>query len=275
MARILTIAGSDSGGGAGIQADIKTITLLGGHAMTAITAVTAQNTLTVDAVHPIPCAMVLAQIDIVLNDIGADAIKIGMIGSAATAEALAQRLAGLSLPIVFDPVMIATSGAALADAETIAAFGGLLRLATVATPNLSELAMLGGAAAVRKMGCALLVKGGHASGDVLCDRLMIASEHGGEEEIIWRGTRIDSVHSHGTGCCLASAIATGLGQGLVLVAAISRARAFVRQALHLAPGLGGGCGPMGYQPLPKNLTMDIASGLTADSATQNDEAQNP
>eukprot|EP01035_Chromulina_nebulosa_P006982 gene6982-9410_t len=136
--RILIIAGSDSGGGAGIQADIKTVTMLGGHAMTAITAITAQNTRGVQAVMPVPADMVIAQIDSVVSDIGVDAAKIGMIGSAETAHAVADRLEGLSVPIVFDPVMVATSGSTLADDETIAAFGRLMRIATITTPNLPE-----------------------------------------------------------------------------------------------------------------------------------------
>ena len=146
-ARILIIAGSDSGGGAGIQADIKTVTMLGGHAMTAVTAITAQNTLGVTAVHPVPAEMILAQIDAVVGDIGVDAVKIGMIGSAFAAEQVAERLEQLKaeqpgLPIVFDPVMVATSGAALADDATIAAFGRLMDVATIATPNLPELQRL-------------------------------------------------------------------------------------------------------------------------------------
>ena len=146
-ARILIIAGSDSGGGAGIQADIKTVTMLGGHAMTAVTAITAQNTIGVTAVHPVPAEMILAQIDAVVGDIGVDAVKIGMIGSAFAAEQVAERLERLKadqpdLPIVFDPVMVATSGAALADDATIAAFGRLMDVATIATPNLPELKRL-------------------------------------------------------------------------------------------------------------------------------------
>src|SRR6188472_3066667 len=142
-ARILIIAGSDSGGGAGIQADIKTVTMLGGHAMTAVTAITAQNTLGVSAVHPVPAETILAQIDAVVSDIGVDAVKIGMIGSAFAAGQVAERLAQLKaekpdLPIVFDPVMVATSGAALADDATVAAFGRLMAVATIATPNLPE-----------------------------------------------------------------------------------------------------------------------------------------
>jgi hydroxymethylpyrimidine/phosphomethylpyrimidine kinase len=159
-ARVLIVAGSDSGGGAGIQADIKAVTMLGGHAMTAITAITAQNTLGVQGVHPVPTAMVLAQIDSVASDIGVDAVKIGMIGSAETAAAVAERLSGPDLAqaaLVFDPVMIATSGSVLADDATIAAFKALLDRAMVATPNLPELDALGGEEAVLAHGCSLLV----------------------------------------------------------------------------------------------------------------------
>ena len=147
-ARILIIAGSDSGGGAGIQADIKTVTMLGGHAMTAVTAITAQNTVGVQAVYAVPTEMVIAQIDSVLSDIGVNAVKIGMIGSAQTANAVADRLQNLDVPIVFDPVMVATSGSVLADAETIAAFERLMAIASVVTPNLPELKALGGRDAV-------------------------------------------------------------------------------------------------------------------------------
>jgi hydroxymethylpyrimidine/phosphomethylpyrimidine kinase len=143
-ARILIIAGSDSGGGAGIQADIKTVTMLGGHAMTAVTAITAQNTIAVDAVHMIPTQMVIDQISAVVSDIGVDAVKIGMIGNADTAHAVADCLSDLSCPIIFDPVMVATSGAMLADADTISAFERLMRLATLTTPNLPEMEALGG-----------------------------------------------------------------------------------------------------------------------------------
>jgi len=241
-ARILIIAGSDSGGGAGIQADIKTVTMLGGHAMTAITAITAQNTMGVQAIHPVPAEMVLAQIDSVASDIGVDAVKIGMIGSAATAQAVAERLAHLEgVPIVFDPVMVATSGSALADADTIAAFEALMRLATLVTPNLPELAALGDEQAILAHGCALLVKGGHDEGDILIDRLIAPDG----EVMQWAGGRIDTPHTHGTGCTLASAIATGLGQGMSLADSIARARTYVRAALLAAPGLGRGHGPLG------------------------------
>ena len=144
-ARILIIAGSDSSGGAGIQADIKTVTMLGGHAMTAITAVTAQNSGGVSAIHPIPTQMVLDQVAACVNDIGVDAVKIGMIGSADTAHALAEYLgANISVPIVLDPVMVATSGAVLADDDVVAAFAKLMDVATLTTPNIPELDALGG-----------------------------------------------------------------------------------------------------------------------------------
>lgn len=246
-ARVLIIAGSDSGGGAGIQADIKTVTMLGGHAMTAITAITAQNTLGVQGVHPVPTEMVLAQIDSVATDIGVDAVKIGMIGSAKTAAAVAERLSRPDLAqaaVVFDPVMVATSGSVLADAATIDAFRALLDRAMVATPNLPELDALGGEEAVLAHGCSLLIKGGHAEGETVIDRLL---ETGEGEVARWEAPRIDTLHSHGTGCTLASAIATGLAQGMPLEPAIARARDFVRLALLDAPGLGTGHGPMGQQ----------------------------
>ncbi|MGA1798233.1 bifunctional hydroxymethylpyrimidine kinase/phosphomethylpyrimidine kinase [Sphingomonas sp. 4RDLI-65] len=260
-ARILIIAGSDSGGGAGIQADIKTVTMLGGHAMTAVTAITAQNTLGVQAVHQVPTDIVLAQIDSVVSDIGVDAVKIGMIGSAATANAVADRLVSLfsreggspdwtpafageqarRIPVIFDPVMIATSGSILADPETIAAFTRLMRIATLVTPNLPELAALGGEAAIRALGTAVLIKGGHGEGPHITDRLVTDAG-----ETRWTNPRIDTRHAHGTGCTLASGIATGLAQGMPLDAAIERAIAFVRAALANAPGLGAGHGPMGH-----------------------------
>jgi len=242
-ARILIIAGSDSGGGAGIQADIKTVTMLGGHAMTAITAITAQNTLGVDAVHMVPTQMVIDQIAAVVSDIGVDAVKIGMIGSAETAHAVADSLSELSCPIVFDPVMVATSGAILADDDTISAFQRLMRLATLTTPNLPELEALGGRASLLERHIPLLIKGGHAEGNFIVDRLDLAIGQSSE----WTDPRIETRNTHGTGCTLATAIATGLGQGFSLEQSIERARLFVRLALHDAPGLGQGHGPMGHQ----------------------------
>ena len=250
VARVLLIAGSDSGGGAGIQADLKTVMLLGGHGMTAITAITAQNTLGVTDVMAVPAAMVLAQIDAVAGDIGVDAIKIGMIGSAAVAHAVADRLERLpGVPIVFDPVMVATSGAALADADTVAAFARLMALAVVTTPNLPELAALSGTTDVAtgatllagRHGCAVLAKGGHGEGAELIDRL-----YSGEAVTTWTAPRIATRHTHGTGCTLASAIATALGQGRPLAEAVATARDVVRRALLASPGLGRGHGPMGH-----------------------------
>jgi hydroxymethylpyrimidine/phosphomethylpyrimidine kinase len=241
--RILIIAGSDSGGGAGVQADIKTVTMLGGHAMTAITAITAQNTLGVTAVHSVPVEMVLAQIDAVVSDIGVDAVKIGMIGSAATAHAVADRLEALDVPIVFDPVMIATSGSLLADAETIAAFERLMELASVTTPNLDELEALGGREAVLAHGCHLAEKDGHGGGHDVHDKLFAPN---GElvGELI--GKRFDTDDTHGTGCTFASALATGLGAGMPIADAFAQAIRFVRIAILSAPRLGEGHGPIGH-----------------------------
>ena len=240
--RILSIAGSDSSGGAGIQADIKTITMLGGYAMTAITAVTAQNTLGVTMVDALSAEMVAAQIDACVNDIGVDAVKIGMLGSAEIAHVVADRLQALAVPMVFDPVMIATSGAALADAETIAAFERLMALATLTTPNVPELAALGGHEDMAARGVTYLAKGGDAEGERVDDVLMVP----GEAPHVMSGSRIHTRHTHGTGCTLSSAIATGLGKGLPLPEAIDRARLFVRSALRAAPGFGAGHGPMGH-----------------------------
>jgi hydroxymethylpyrimidine/phosphomethylpyrimidine kinase len=250
-ARILIIAGSDSGGGAGIQADIKTVTMLGGHAMTAVTAITAQNTLGVDAVHMVPTQMVIDQISAVVSDIGVDAAKIGMIGNAETAHAVADSLSDQCFPIIFDPVMVATSGAVLADADTIAAFERLMRLATLTTPNLPELEALGGKDALLARRFPLLLKGGHADGDDIIDELHLTP---GQSEI-WRDARIHTRSTHGTGCTLATAIATGLGQGMELVPAIERARLFVRLALRDAPGLGQGHGPMGHQSVREDAMV--------------------
>jgi hydroxymethylpyrimidine/phosphomethylpyrimidine kinase len=242
IARVLVVAGSDSGGGAGIQADIKTITMLGGHAMTAITALTAQNTLGVQAVHSVPSDMVVAQMRSCIEDIGIDAVKIGMIGSAAIAHAVADVLDGLDVPIVFDPVMVATSGSVLADTETIAAFERLMRIASVVTPNLPELAALGGEAAVLAHGCHLLAKGGHAEGQSVTDRLVSPTG----EIVRLTGKRIETDDTHGTGCTLASALACGLAQGLPIEEAFRRAVRFVRIAILAAPGLGHGHGPLGH-----------------------------
>ena len=273
--RILAIAGSDSSGGAGIQADIKTITVLGGYAMTAITAVTAQNTLGVTAIEALSPEMVGAQIDACLSDIGADAVKIGMLGSPEIAHTVAERLEGLSMPIVFDPVMVATSGSVLADEATIAAFEPLMRTATLTTPNLPELSALSGfnelhdelvvakaAEALMKLSGApaILAKGGHWPGGIVrysdvhevstdklvFDCLYALSPEGHWKEWSFEHERVETLHTHGTGCTLSSAIATFLGQGLELSDAVAKARAFVRKALLAAPGFGKGRGPMGH-----------------------------
>ena len=270
-ARILIIAGSDSGGGAGIQADIKTVAMLGGHAMTAVTAVTAQNTVGVNAVHPVPAEMILAQIEAVITDIGVDAIKIGMIGGAFAAEQIAKRLERLKteqpgIPIVFDPVMVATSGASLADEPTVAAFGRLMDVATITTPNLPELKQLTSeedpvSAAlhlVGEHGCAVLIKGGHEEGDALADALIET-----DNMTSWQGQRIDTTSTHGTGCTLATAIAMFLAQGSSLADAVSRAREFVRVALHDAPSLGQGAGPIGQA----NVRLDVGAGPRLNQVT--------
>jgi hydroxymethylpyrimidine/phosphomethylpyrimidine kinase len=241
--RILAIAGSDSSGGAGIQADIKTITMMGGFAMTAITAITAQNSLGVTAVEVLSPELVAAQIDACVSDIGVDAVKIGMIGSASIAHLVADRLETLGVPVVFDPVMISSSGSILADADTRVAFERLMKLATLTTPNVPELAALGGAEAMATRGVTYLAKGGDAPGETVIDRLV----RPGEPDSQWSAARIHTPHTHGTGCTLSSAIATELGKGGSLVAAIELGRIFVRAALQAAPGFGSGHGPMGHQ----------------------------
>lgn len=259
VAKILAIAGSDSGGGAGIQADIKTITMLGGYAMTAVTAITVQNTLGVTGIHQVPPEIVAAQIRACIDDIGVDAIKIGMLGNEATINAVADALAGVNVPIVLDPVMVAKGGAALIDEEAVwALMQRLLPLARVITPNVPELIalteteiedsadMLLAAQELLNAGPrAVLAKGGHLEGDVVTDWLV--TRHGHQA---FSDTRIETRNSHGTGCTLASALACGLGQGLALPEAVAQARAFVRQGLERAPGLGKGHGPLGFFPLP-------------------------
>ncbi len=263
-ARILIIAGSDSGGGAGIQADIKTVTMLGGHAMTAIAAVTAQNTVGVDAVHLIPTEMVIAQIDAVVSDIGVDAIKIGMIGSAATAHAVADRLAALDVPIVFDPVMIATSGSVLADGATITAFERLMHIASLVTPNLPEMVALGGRQAILNHGCHVLEKGGHAEGSIITDQLW--SPSGLIREL--QAKRLDTDDTHGTGCTLASAVACRLGQGYGIEDAFVDGVRFVRIAIMMAPGFGQGHGPLGHSEVRDFWDEDeVVPGISLNQVT--------
>lgn len=258
LARVLIIAGSDSGGGAGIQADIKTVTALGGYAATAITALTAQNTLGVHGVQAVPPAFIRRQIAVVLGDIGADAIKTGMLYSAAVIEAVfaALKSHGKSIPLIVDPVMIAKGGASLLDKSAVETMKKrLIPRAALITPNLPEAEALTGkvihgvddmrraAQALLALGCgAVLLKGGHGEGKVITDLL---AERGGKITL-FRGQRIETRHTHGTGCTLASAIATGLAQGLALRDAVARARVYVRKAIRLAPGIGKGHGPLNH-----------------------------
>jgi hydroxymethylpyrimidine/phosphomethylpyrimidine kinase len=255
--RVLVIAGSDSGGGAGIQADIKTITALGGYAMTAITALTAQNTRGVAGVHAVPPAFVAEQIRVTLQDLGADAVKTGMLVDAATITAAADTLDRLApdVPWVIDPVMAAKSGDRLLDAAaTRALTERLIARAALVTPNLPEAAALTGRPALAEGDMAeagrailaagakaVLVKGGHLTGKTVVDVLVTAA---GSER--FECPRIDTSHTHGTGCTLASAIACGLAQGLGLRDAVVRARAYVQAAILTAPGFGSGHGPMNH-----------------------------
>lgn len=254
LGRVLIVAGSDSGGGAGIQADIKTVTALGGYAATAITAITVQNTLGVSAVHPIPPEVVAAQARAVLDDIGADAIKTGMLGDTAMVEAVAALL-DAAIPVVVDPVMVAKGGAALLSPAAVAAVTALLvPRAALLTPNAPEAEALTGLAIagpddLRRAGEALLalgaravlMKGGHLAGDRVVDVLMTPAG-----EVSFETERSDSRHTHGTGCTLASACATGLAQGMGLTDAVARAWSYVQEAIARAPGLGGGHGPLDH-----------------------------
>ncbi len=254
-ARILIIAGSDSSGGAGIQADIKTATALGAYAMTAVTAVTVQDTTGVRAIHPIPAQIVCDQILACLGDIGADAIKTGMLGSAEMVEIVAGTLAmhAKGIPLVVDPVMASTSGTSFLDDRGIEALKArFLPLATLVTPNIPEFARLTDAdladdappihALERARIKAVLVKGGHDEDVEVIDTL-IGSDGTVAE---FRSPRIDSRHTHGTGCTLATAIACGLGEGMSLRDAVARAHAFVHEAIRSAPGFGSGRGPLNH-----------------------------
>ena len=256
--RILSIAGSDSSGGAGIQADIKTIAMLGGYAMTAITTVTAQNTVGVQAIAPMAGSVVAQQIRSCIDDIGVDAIKIGMLHDADIIAHTARALEGVDVPIVLDPVMIATSGAALIDPQAIAQLREkLFPLATLITPNLPELghllersvtdtSQMAGAAEelATKTGAAVLAKGGHTDDQRIIDILFEPGEHA--RAVQFDHARIDTPHTHGTGCTLSSAIATLLGHGQPLEHAVRLGRNFVIRAIEAAPGFGAGNGPLGH-----------------------------
>ena len=255
--RVLIIAGSDSGGGAGIQADIKTVTALGGYAMTAITAITVQNTQGVFGVHGVPTNIVADQIRVVMEDIGADALKIGMLGDAATVEAVADAIEkhAPNVPLVLDPVMIAKGGASLLQETAIDALKRrLIPRARLVTPNAPEAERLTGlrvqgeeeqeraGEALLDLGAhAALVKGGHIPGDMIRDVLITA-----DEAHIFEGYRIETNATHGTGCTLASAIAVSIAQGISLEYSVERARQYLREAILQAPGFGHGHGPLDH-----------------------------
>jgi hydroxymethylpyrimidine/phosphomethylpyrimidine kinase len=256
MQKVLTIAGSDSGGGAGIQADLKTFAAHGVYGTTAITAITAQNTLGVSAIHTVPADMVVAQIEAVASDIGTDAVKTGMLSTAAIVEAVAAAIADLDLPrVVVDPVMVAKGGARLLDDEAIDAMKAeLLPQAMVITPNAAEAAALLGdevrtldqaRAAARRLKAlgpgAVIVKGGHLEGPYAVDVLF-----DGRDLLELRSERIDTTSTHGTGCTFASAIAANLALGLPLREAAQRAKDYVVEAIRRAPHIGSGNGPLGH-----------------------------
>ena len=262
--RLLSIAGSDSGGGAGIQADLKTFSALGCFGMTAITALTAQNTTGVRAIHGVPPDMLRDQIDAVVEDIGVDAVKIGMLHSPEIVQAVANAIDRHTLPhVVLDPVMVATSGAVLIDSPAIAALvRELFGRAVLVTPNLDEASLLVGrtltneddmqAAALEllaKGAHAVLIKGGHLAGDVVCDLLQVA----GAAPHWMRALRIATANTHGTGCTLSSAIAAYLALGLPMLDAVEAARAYVRGALSAGAAIktGQGGGPLNHGFAPQ------------------------
>lgn len=255
--RVLIVAGSDSGGGAGIQADIKAVTMMGGYAMTAISALTAQDTTAVHDVFPIPVDFVTKQMTVVLDDIGADAIKIGMLATTEIIDTVAGVITDMApaVPLVVDPVMVSSSGGRLlADDATDALMEKLVSRASLVTPNIPEAEVLTGlkirnesdmheaAARILALGPgAVLLKGGHLSGGKLVDLLVTV-----RGTIRFEGKRIPSTNTHGTGCTFASAIAAGLAQGMDLEAAVKRGRDYVHEAIRLAPGYGHGHGPLNH-----------------------------
>ena len=273
--RVLSIAGSDSGGGAGIQADLKTFAALGCFGMSAITALTAQNTTGVRSIHAVPAQMLADQIDAVVEDIGVDAVKIGMLHSAETVQTVARAIQRHALQrLVLDPVMVATSGAVLIEHSAVDVLvRELFPRCAIITPNLDEAALLVGqplhnerdmesaAAQLLGMGAqAVLVKGGHLAGAVVADLLALPSG-----ETLWmRDARIDTPNTHGTGCTLSSAIAAQLALQQPLVQAVQLARRFIRGALlHSAQvKTGHGSGPLnhGFAPQPMVLRRRVPGG---------------
>ena len=256
IARILTVAGSDSGGGAGIQADLKTITALGGYGMSVITALTAQNTLGVQGVHEVPADFIAQQFRAVMQDIGADAVKTGMLGTIAVVETVSALLRAAGRPpLVVDPVMVAKGGAPLLAPEAKhALIRELLPLALVVTPNIPEAEALGGvkirtpadmraaAAAVHGFGPAyVVVKGGHLAEGEALDILF-----DGKEYCEFTAPRFAGKNTHGTGCTFSAALATLLGQNKPVREAVAGAKRFVTQAIRHACPLGGGHGPVNH-----------------------------
>ena len=255
--RVLIIAGSDSGGGAGIQADIKAVTALDGFAMTAIAALTAQNTEGVFGIHAVPVDFVRLQMRLCLGDLGADCVKTGMLATAEMIDGVVAELDAnaTAVPLVVDPVMVAKGGdRLLAEDATTALVERLLPRATLITPNLPEAEVLTGmrvsglddmALAGRRLLAkgvkAVLMKGGHLPGPKATDLLVTPQ---GVETL--ESARIATRHTHGTGCTLASAIATGIAQGLSITDSVRRARAYVLEAIRTAPGYGKGHGPLNH-----------------------------
>ena len=265
---VLSIAGSDSGGGAGIQADLKTFAALGCFGMTAITALTAQNTLGVRAIHGVPPDMLRDQIDAVVEDIGVDAVKIGMLHSPEIVHAVASAIDRHALQnVVLDPVMVATSGAVLIDHPAIAALvRELFGRAAVVTPNLDEASLLVGRplaseadmeAAARELlakgARAVLIKGGHLAGDVVSDLLI----EQGDQPLWMRAPRILSANTHGTGCTLSSAVAAYLALGRALPEAVEAARVYVRGAIKAGAAVrtGSGSGPLNHAYAPQAMQL--------------------
>lgn len=270
--RVLIVAGSDSGGGAGIQADIKTVTALGGYAMTAVTALTAQNTRGVFSIHDVPADFVAEQMRVVLSDIGADCVKVGMLHTPDVIEAVCDVLeaeaaagaGGRRIPIVVDPVMVAKGGESLLAPEAMASLKArMIPLADVLMPNVAEAEALTGLKVdgpddagpmARKLAASgtVLLKGGHLPGETVIDILAVD----GEIVEVFESPRIDTPHTHGTGCTLASATATGLAQGMAVRDAVARARRYVHEAILTAPGLGHGHGPLNHAHTVTSFGVD-------------------
>ena len=275
--RVLIIAGSDSSGGAGVQADIKTCAAFGAYSMSAITAVTAQNSMGVQQVEMMPAALVRAQIQSCLSDIGADVIKIGMLGNRDIIEAVAQNIQDVDAFIILDPVMVATSGDSLLDASAIGHIKmQLLPLCDVVTPNVPETERLTGVKiesiddlitagqVLLEMGVyAALMKGGHMAGKSVTD--VLVTEQGAN---IMSGPRLNSRHTHGTGCTLASAVAANMALGVSLDEAVITAREFVFDAIRTAPKFGAGYGPLNHGLSYGHLDNDAETHMNISDAPQ-------